>query len=95
MKTIWKYTIDADTPNPYRFQMPRGATVFRVGYQRGKIVFWAFIDTDAPTTERVFDIAGTGADLEPLFTQNAIYRGSVDAPPFVWHLFELLTPKGT
>lgn len=49
------------------------------------VVFWAVHDDDASPRCRHFQIVGTGHPLP----EGAVHRGTVKAPPFVWHLVEL------
>ncbi len=86
MKTIYKYVLDET------IRMPDGAAIYSVGVQEGKAVVWALVDTDMPTVERKMMIVGTGWDFthDPRL-QTARFIGTIQQPPFVWHVFEDLS----
>lgn len=87
MRHIWKYPI----PNEHssKVTMPTGATILRCALQaENGLCIWALVDPEAPPQERYFKVYGTGHAIR---RDDAVYIGTVDAPPFVWHLFELPT----
>lgn len=68
--------------------MPRGAQIIRVAEQGLNTCLWAIVDPAAPLETREFQVFRTGGAL-PL---DAIYVGTWDEHPFVWHLFEIPHP---
>ena len=83
MRTIWKFALEV-TGVPQVFDVPRGAKVVRVAEQNGKVAMWVDVDTKRPVDERTYQIFGTGHTVP----EDAIYMGSADMKPFVWHVFE-------
>lgn len=87
MKTIWKYRLD-DINNGYlTVEIPGDSRIVMVDNDpEGIPSMWIELNSAAPVCTRRFVIRGTGhtiqADLE--------YVGSWIAPPFVWHLYEVL-----
>ena len=88
MRTIWKYQLDM----VYRtvVEMPVGATVLQFQNQGGVMTFWALVDTEAPTEERIFYVAGTGKPF-PEVAGELYYMGTVQERGYVWHIFEEAT----
>lgn len=80
MKTIWKFTI---TPS-YSQVFGQGAAIRYVDKQGDSGMLWVEVDSEAPLEKRYFQVFGTGHCIPP----SAIYLGSWQDPPFVWHLFE-------
>ncbi len=82
MKTIHKYPVDSVV------EMPKGAEIRAVGFQRGQVFLWAEIMPDETETEkREFAIIGTGHIFRP-FTDRLTYVGSAISDTFVWHVYE-------
>lgn len=65
-------------------EMPQGSRALEFQYQDGVPCLWAEVDPSRATERRHFEIFGTG-HLIPL---DAKYVGTVQDPPFVWHLYE-------
>lgn len=85
MLTVYKYELSIYST----LEIHEGATFLDVQMQKqaeGPDVpcAWFFVDTDAPKVERRFRIVGTGHPVEPM----SVYRGTFQAHPFVWHVFE-------
>jgi len=87
MRTIWKKALQPR--DDIELLLPVNATVFHVGLDAdGQMSMWFFVpDTEAPKSERVFHVYGTGNPIMQAEHRIA-YRGSVTLPPFVWHVFE-------
>lgn len=87
---IWKYAVRIDDAE-HDLSMPAGANVLHVGQQsKIEVCFWALVVPDAIRVVRRFRVFGTG---QPLGNASGVlldYLGTTLAPPFVWHLFELL-----
>lgn len=67
------------------FQIPRAARIVYVDVQHGYTTMWALVDTENEMSIRRFQIVGTGHEI-PF---QGSYIGSVQMPPFVWHVFEI------
>lgn len=92
MKRIYKFTLAAQPgiqPGPIRILMHAGARPLSVQIQGEYLNVWAAIDdTVEERAEFLFHIAGTG--LECAFLDDGgtwRYVGTVQAHPFVWHVF--------
>jgi len=86
MKTIYKY--DLPMENRAIIPMPEGATILKVGVQHNKPVLWALVDPDAPVTDRIFFVFGTGHSFD--LVEPFIYNGTLilHDETFVGHVFE-------
>jgi hypothetical protein len=90
MKTIWKYPIPIG--DRFALSLPCNASVLCVQMQEmhmevARPCIWVLIpDTGEPHSDRYFRIIGTGQLFE--VGDDYRYLGTVQAPPFVWHLFE-------
>lgn len=83
--TIWKYQI----PIIARFSLPlpQGAKALSFQVQPGQgPALWVQADSDLPLSARCFAIVGTG---HPIPEHIVGYVGTVQIPPFVWHLYEI------
>ena len=85
MKTIWKYQLDM--AHKTTMNMPQDATILQFQNQGNRMTFWAIVDTEAETEERVFHVVGTGGPF-PYVTGRLVYCGTVQARSYVWHIFE-------
>lgn len=86
-KKIFKYPVhitDLQT-----IEMHKGAEILCFQVQEtihGNFpTLWAIVDPDAPKETRSFRVIGTG---NPIENDMREYIGTVQMPPFVWHLFE-------
>ena len=83
MRTIYKYNlapVDEQT-----IGLHKNYEILSVQNQHGMITLWVMIDTDQLMTEVVFYVVGTGNPMPPRRFIN--FLGSVQIPPFVWHVF--------
>lgn len=80
--TIWKFPLKLELVQ--KVSMPNHASIRYVDVQNGVICLWAEVNTDRPKVDRVFYIVGTGNILPPNASE---YIGSVQMPPFVWHVY--------
>ena len=85
MKTIWKYPLVVIDAIQRLEGVPKGAVSVKVDSQLGGPCLWMLVDTDAQPEPRAFKVVGTGQRIP----DNGWYVGSWQAPPFVWHLFEV------
>lgn len=76
--TIWKFP--ADGP----ILVPQGARWLCAQYLGGALFAWAVVDPHAPSESwivRDYPTGGSAPDTD------AVYIGTVQQPPFVWHAF--------
>lgn len=83
--TIWKYEFDLRKGDRHSFTMPHGARPICIQMQGELICLWAEVDPRESFESRTFRIVGTGHPLPP---QQRSYIGTVQAGPFVWHIYE-------
>ena len=81
---IYKYPL-SDRDGTVEVLVPQGGIIRSVGEQGGVCQMWIQVDERAPDEQRRFEIVGTGHYI-PLLAN--VYRGTVMAPPFVWHIYE-------
>lgn len=90
MKSIWKFRLAiTDTQS---LMIPKGAEVLTAQFQGSDLCFWAVVNPANSTSERIFEIFGTG---NPFPTDMGVERkfiATVQQPdlPLVWHVFERL-----
>lgn len=87
MKTIYKYPITSAL-NPVSramIMLPKNSKILTVQIQNNQICIWAEVDTEESLITKEFSIVGTG---NPFPTYNVIYIGTVQAHPYVWHVYE-------
>jgi hypothetical protein len=82
MKTIHKYPLLSCATQSV--QVPQGAELLSVQVQDNNIFFWALVQTARKSTSLRVEIVGTG--LPANYSKEA-YFGTVQLPPFVWHVF--------
>jgi hypothetical protein len=85
MRTIYKYPLETGQFNDVSIRLPEGATIRRVAIQHNTPTLWAEIDTEAKLVVRHLRVHGTGHPIPA----GAVYVGTWDDGPFVWHLYEL------
>jgi hypothetical protein len=87
-KSVWKYPFDI-TKNPNTFNMPRNAEILCIKVQNDIPTIWALVDSDddMATEDRVFEIFGTGWDING--DEINEYIGTFFNGPLVFHVFEL------
>ena len=80
-KTIWKYQLkETDTQI---ITAPEDAVFVHVGAQQNKLCLWAIVEPHKRQRDYTIIIHGTGHPVLP----NLTYIGTVQHPPFVWHIF--------
>jgi hypothetical protein len=85
MITIYKYQFEIE--NFVFIEMHKNAKILSVQMQNDIPTIWAIVQTDNVKEKRRFFIIGTG---QP-FNQNVWisgFIGTIQQPPFVWHIFE-------
>jgi hypothetical protein len=65
-------------------EIPAKAEVVHFGAQGEDFFLWAVVDPNANREKRIFIVFGTGGWIPEGFS----WRGTTQAPPYVWHLFE-------
>lgn len=85
--TIWKYPIQV-TPNQV-VEMPKGARILCVQVQNGTLCLWALVNPALPKEQKFVAVLGTGYERSEAQIANYTYLGTVQNPPFVWHVFVL------
>ena len=85
MKTIYKYPLPR-LGALNQILMPSGARILSANMQGSNLCVWALVDPDAEMVVRTFVVRGTGHPCPN--TENLAFVDTVQAPPFVWHLFD-------
>lgn len=92
MKKIFKYKLQVTSKQT--IEMPVGAEILSVQFQRQDLFVWALVDPDAEKEGRVFDIFGTGEDVPAVDAPGASRKHlatlQVQNGSFVCHVFEVL-----
>lgn len=86
MKTVHKYPLSLAEDN--HIVAHENAWFFDAQIQYEKICVWAVVDTDEPPVTKHIGVFGTGNPLPE--DKNLRHIGTVQQPPFVWHIFEIL-----
>lgn len=91
--SIWKYEVEPDLINQ-EYQMPAGAVILSFGLDdKGKMCFWARVNTEAAMEAHVVACVGTGWPLDTIFTNRqgeyVCFIGTVTKDDYVWHLWDL------
>jgi hypothetical protein len=89
-KAVWKYPLFL---GKNELELPRGSRILYVGDDNGIPTLWALVATapEYPREIRNLVVRGTGHPVDPLVEE---YIGTWQAPPYVWHLFELPRSEG-
>ena len=82
MITIHKFTLTGRHSTPV--ELPKGSIILNCDIQSGEICLWAKVNTEEPMEKRYFTIVGTGWEID----NNMCYIGTVQSPPYVWHIME-------
>lgn len=85
MLTVHKYEIPG--AHVFSLSMPEGSEIVLVEAQGDTGMIWAKVDTDRPHVSRRFYVSGTGHPVAKSDFSNHV--ASFQAPPFVWHLWEI------
>ena len=84
-KAIWKFPLGRLSDQVVL--MPRGAEILTTQMQGDEICIWALVDLGEKANERRgIQIYGTGHTIYN--PENKVYIGTVQTPPYVWHVFE-------
>lgn len=83
---IYKYDVPIEV-SFFDLELPFRAKILAFQTQDGLPKLWVLIDPEHTHKEtRHFTIRGTGQFFD--FKTSNIYIGTVQMPPYVWHLFE-------
>jgi hypothetical protein len=82
MKRVFKYELSLNGPNGV--EMDAYGVPLAVERQGAALCMWALVDDELTRITRTFTFYGTGH----IVPDEARYIGTVQTPPFVWHLFE-------
>lgn len=86
MKTIWKFVVRL-SEEPTFISMPKVSDIKHVDVQGEDICFWAEVNPTSRKVTRTFKVHATGHPVDPYEE----YLGSAQMPPFVWHVYEVLS----
>lgn len=85
LRVVWKE--DLEVSSYFIKELPAGAEILHVSEQSGLPVMWFLADpTETRKEKRKLAIKGTGMVWNS--GENLVYLGTVQTPPFVWHVFE-------
>ena len=85
MKAVWKYEL-AVNDYPQCVEIPAFGKIVECEIQGDMIAMWAVVDTEGTLFRRMFCVHGSGHEVKI----EEKYIGTVHAPTFVWHVFELI-----
>lgn len=86
MNTVYKYVINPDVS---ALELPRGAKILSVAFQRDDFCMWAKVDTEAEIETRAFRVFGTGHDIPRNMGINYRFVGTAHMDNgLVFHAFE-------
>lgn len=83
---IFKYELELI--DKQTIDLPTNHQVLSVGVQNNKIMLWVKIDPQSPPTRETFYIIGTGNSMPENCSKYSNFIGTVQMPPFVWHVFK-------
>lgn len=84
---IYKYVVPIMSKPFFDLELPAGAEILAFQIQNEQPMLWVLINKAAMTVQRHFAIRGTGEAMND-WRSSDTYIGTVQMPPFVWHLFE-------
>ena len=89
MKTIYKFVLEPITLN--KIDMPIGAEILSVAFQRDNFCMWAKVDTEATVFPRIFRVFGTGYEIPMGEEEHLEFVGTAHMDNgLVFHAFELV-----
>lgn len=84
-QTVFKWPMPSPLLGEITHQMRRGHKVVHLAVQNDELHMWTVGPQDGPSEPRTFEVYGTGHDVPG----DRAYVGTVQSPPFVWHVFEV------
>lgn len=89
-RVIWEFQFEI--VSPLHVSMPKGAEILTAQDQGGVGCLWAIVEPENWLESRYFEIFGTGQPIHEDQDIERRYVGTLQQPPFVWHVFERLRP---
>ena len=91
MNQVWKFKITPE--NMSRIEMPEFAIVLHVAEQNGELCLWAEVDIENNPVERMFEVFGTGHNIDSQIGTYRSYLGTsmMCDGDLVWHVYERLS----
>lgn len=86
MQEIWKFSLEIVGTQPV--VMPEHANILSAHVQDGTICLWALVDPTWKDETREIELVGTGHLFDSGYRT---FIGTVQYPPYVWHVFEVKT----
>lgn len=83
---IYKYEVPVDL-SFFHLELPFRAKILAFQVQDNRPVLWALVDPETAKEMRHFAVRGTSEAMNDWRSTDK-YIGTVQMPPFVWHLFE-------
>ena len=83
-RKVFKYGLMPAPGHVQETPMPRGAHIIHAVEQRNVICLWAEVDENEEMETRLFQVLGTNHEID----SSATHLGTVQMPPFVWHVYE-------
>ena len=90
MRTIWKVELKAGVTQA---ELPVDHKVLTAQFQRRQLCLWVEVETDSPKETQVFEVVGTGHEMEPTCGERQ-YISTVQVQPdesLVFHVYHLVT----
>ena len=91
MRTILKYEIEI--ADRIMITLHRGAKFRYLAVQDGRLFAWFEVNPEEPDWPLAIAIVGTGRPIPFHPINPTIYLGSVQMPPFTWHVY-MTAPGG-
>jgi len=82
-RKIYKYQLIIT--DEQEIMIPRNSVFLHVGVQDGILCAWFAVNPDADLEPVKFAVVGTGNPFE--YYKMTRFLGTVQMPPFVWHVF--------
>lgn len=91
-RRIWKFDLRGGEENNFFAEIPAEGRVLSTGWQHGRFVVWAMVETTHPLRMHRFHVSGTNHDLAAgARVDNLIGRIEVITPDgtMIFHVFDL------
>ena len=85
LREIWKYPLGMEMT---QVSMPKGAEILACQMQNGTPTLWVLADPEGEKEHRTFTVLCTGWPIAKAYPVKHV--GTVQTPPYVWHVFEVL-----
>ena len=86
MKTIWKYKFGIK--DIVTITLPKDAEILFVKREFDLFFLYALVDTENDLEDRYIEVVGTGQEVHCDIDTERKFIGTVQEPPFIWHIFE-------